>query len=152
MTEPKSRTWISSQTDITRSMSCSTMRIAAALGGELGEQLAERVGLGLVEARGRLVEQQQLGVAGQAAGQLEQPGGAGRDRVGALVGVRRDADPLEQRRRRRPRAGRTRPSEAAVDVVGDPDVLAHGQRAERLQPLEGAAHPAPRPGGAPAAG
>ena len=69
---------------------------AAALGGQVAEQLAERVGLGLVLARRRLVEQQQLRVAGQAAGQLEQPGGAGRDRVGPLLGVRRDADPLEQ--------------------------------------------------------
>ena len=96
MTAPKSRTWISSQTDITRSMSCSTIRIPRPSAASSREQLAERVGLGLVLARGRLVEQQQLRVAGQAAGQLEQPGGAGRDRVGALVGVRRDADPLEQ--------------------------------------------------------
>ena len=69
---------------------------AHALGGEVLEQVAEVVGLGLVEARGRLVEQQQPGGAGQAAGQLEQPGGAGGDRVGPVVGVRRDADALEQ--------------------------------------------------------
>ena len=38
--------------------------------------------------------------------------------------------------------GRTSPSRPRVDVVGDPHVVAHGQRAERLEPLEGAAHPA----------
>ena len=151
MTAPKSRTWISSQTDITRSMSCSTMRIAAALGGQLAQQLAERLGLGLVQARGRLVEQQQPRVAGQAAGQLEQPGGAGRDRVGALVGVRRDADPLEQ-----PvdvgRGGPDQPEQPARGCRGRP-ARSRGRSASRTPRAAGRCGPSRAgPGGAPACG
>ena len=48
--------------------------------------------------------------------------------------------------------GRTSAEQAAVDVERDPDVVAHGQRAERLQPLERAADAALRARGAPAAG
>ena len=58
---------------------------AAPLRRQVAEQPAERLRLGLVLARRRLVEEQQLWVTGQAASQLEQPGRAGRDRVGALL-------------------------------------------------------------------
>ena len=99
---------------------------APALGRQVTQQLAERLGLGLVLARRRLVEEQQLRVAGQAPGQLEQPGDPGGDRVGPLVGVRRDPDALEQTvhvAARRP----DQPEEPGVDVVGHPHVVADGQ-------------------------
>ena len=47
------------------------------LGGQLGQQLPERVRLDLVEARAGLVEQQELGPDGQGPGQLDHPGQTG---------------------------------------------------------------------------
>ena len=63
---PKSSTWTSSQTSITSCTSCSTSTTADALAGELAQQLAELLGLGLVLARRRLVEQQHLRLASRA--------------------------------------------------------------------------------------
>ena len=61
------------------------------------EQVGEVVGLGLVEARRRLVEQQHLGPGGQRPAELDQAGEAGRHGVDALVGDGADADAVEDR-------------------------------------------------------
>ena len=50
------------------------------------EQVAELLALGVVEPGRRLVEEEQAGPGGQGAGQLEQPGLAGGQRVGRPVG------------------------------------------------------------------
>ena len=50
--------------------------------GQLAEQVAQLLALGVVEARGGLVEQEQARPGGQGAGQFEQAGLAGGQRVG----------------------------------------------------------------------
>ncbi len=108
-----------------------------ALVGQPVEDRREAVGLLLVETRCRLVEQQHRGPAGQGPGELQQPGVAGGQRVGPLVGLRRETDTGQQF------VGDVR--RTTVDVThqlgGGEDVVAHGERAEQLQALEGAGHP-----------
>ena len=141
ITLPNSSTWIRSHTPMTRSMSCSTISTARPSAGESLQQHAERLGLGLVQARGRLVEQQQLRLDRQRARHLEQPGDAGGHRVGALLDVALQPDRLDQLVDLRVAcASRTTPRGAGVDLAGHLDVLAHGQRPERLEALEGARH------------
>ena len=63
-----------SQTSITSAMSCSTSRSPAPRSATTSlEDLAEPLGLGRVEARRRLVEQQHVELAGQRPGELDEP-------------------------------------------------------------------------------
>ena len=108
---------------------------------------AKALGLGLVEARGRLVEQQHPGPGGQRPGQLDEAGQAGGQRVGPLRRRRRvEADPVEHARRP-PSAGRAERSrvQRPAELGGGEHVLADGERAEHLEPLEGAGDAEPRP-------
>ena len=109
-----------------------------AAGGQLAQQLGEALGLGRVLAGGRLVEQQHRRVAGQRPGQLDQAGLAGGHRGDPQVGDLGEPDPLDELV---DLGGRVdlRPRPAAVDVGGHPDVVAHREHGEQLEPLEGAA-------------
>ena len=93
MIRPKSSTWTWSHTSITSGTSCSTSTTAHALVGELDEQLAEALGLVVVLARCRLVEQQHLRLAGERPAELDQP---------ALPGGERRRPGRRRRRRARP--------------------------------------------------
>ena len=53
-----------------------------------GEERRQRLGLRLRQAAGGLVEQEQVGVVREHAGELHDPAGAGRQLVHELVGVR----------------------------------------------------------------
>ena len=69
------------------------------------QHLGEARGLDLVEARGRLVEEQHLRLGGQRPAELDQAGLPGGQRVGPAVGDRPEAeeldDPVGDRARRR---------------------------------------------------
>jgi hypothetical protein len=87
-----------------------------------------------VQAGQHLVEQQQLRLRRQRAGQL-QPLAAGHGEVGGgLVELRRQAHALRHGLGRGQRGGAPR----LVQVRADGDVLAHGLRGEGLHDLEGA--------------
>ena len=64
-------------TRITSGTSCSTSRIAEPRAGQLDQQVAELPGLGVVEARCRLVQQQHARPDGEGPAELDQPGLAG---------------------------------------------------------------------------
>ena len=113
--------------------------------GELEQQPPERVGLVFVEPRRRFVEQQHTRRGAERAGELDEPGRAGGERVDLPVGDRADPDLFEQL------VG----DGAGVVLLGGPapahlerdeHVLARGEAAERLEPLERArdAEPGPR--------
>ena len=102
------------------------------------QQLGEVGGLRLVETRRRLVEQHDARLGGQRARHLDQALRAGGQPVDALLGDRREPDALDQL------VGEhtglellARP--AAAHLRGDEHVVAHAERAERLEPLERAA-------------
>ena len=106
---------------------------------------AKAVGLGVVEAGRRLVEQQHPGPGGERPAELDEAGEAGGHGVDPVVG---DARMPTRSRTPRPRAAgrpgrRRRPR--AVDLGGGEDVLARGQRAEDLEALEGAGDAAAGP-------
>lgn len=63
--------------------------------GQLDEQGAEGVGLGVVEPGGRLVQEQQPGPGGEGAGDLDQAGPPGGQGVGPLAGHRAEAHPVD---------------------------------------------------------
>ena len=111
---------------------------------------AQHVDLVVVEARGRLVEQQQLGAAGERAGELDalahregQPPG-GQARMGLevherdqLLGALGDAALLGLRLRQAQRVGEEARRGAAV--AADLDVVEHRHAVEQRHVLEGAA-------------
>ena len=164
-----------SQIRITSSMSCSTSSTAMPPAASLVRRSPERLRLGLVQSRARLVEQQELGPDGQGPGQLHHAGQAGRTwRSPARRASPSSPTPSSSRshggRGRRCRAGRLvgagRRSGAPVLLApGTPSalaarsplppldrrlqahlhVLAGGQRAEQLEPLERAGQPEPGP-------
>ncbi len=74
-----------SHTRITRSMSCSTSRIAVPLGPARRIRSPSASRLVVVEPGPDLVEQQQPGPGGERPAQLDQPGQPGRHRVDAFV-------------------------------------------------------------------
>ena len=96
MIRPKSSTWMCSQAPITKLMSCSTSSTPSPSAASSRSKRAERGGLGLVETRRRLVEQQHPRLARERAGHLDEPRGAGRERVDALARDALEPDPLEQ--------------------------------------------------------
>ena len=113
--------------------------------GQLGEHRREPLGLLIVLARRRLVEEQHLRVEGQAAGQLDDAAGAGGQRVRPR---RRPGRPDRAVRSARPSPRSTvaldwRPGRALTATL---DVLAHGEAAEQLEALERAAQPPLGPG------
>ena len=71
---------------MTRSMSCSTSRMASPSAAQGSEDRGKPSRLLGTLARCRLVEKQDLGTDGQRPGQLDQPPGAGRQRVGPGLG------------------------------------------------------------------
>ena len=115
-----------------------------ALGRELAEQHRELLGLVLVLTRRGLVEEQHLRPRGQAASELDQPALTGRQRVDARVGDVLQPDALDDLLDDGGRAAAVT-RVALADVGGDPDVLAHGQHVEQLEPLERAGEPEPGP-------
>ena len=109
---------------------------AEPVGGELVQQHAERVGLLLVEPRRRFVEQQHLRLGRERTGELDEAGAPGGQCLDARVGDRRliptrssssSATAPQSYARRRP---------AAAHLERDEHVLARGEAAERLEPLE----------------
>ena len=97
-----------------------------------------------LEARGGLVEQEQARPGGERPGQLEQAGLARRQRVGGAVGQVRQPDQRQDAVGVGGGVGAVaRP--AAPDLGGGEHVLAHRQRAEDLEALEGAGDPEPGP-------
>ena len=94
------------RTRMTRCTSCSTSTTAIPSAGQLAQQTSERLGLGLVQARGRLVEQQHPRVGGQRPGQLDEPGLAGGQLVGPDVGHGGQRRPGPAPRRPSDRGGR----------------------------------------------
>ena len=141
---PKSSTWMCAHVLHHERHVVLDEQDAEPVGGEVEQQLAERVGLVLVEARRRLVEQQHLGsVASARASSTRRavPVGSASTCVSAtsamptrsssssatVVGVVRSACPSAAASRR------------------DEHVLACGQAAEHLEPLERARDPEPRP-------
>src|SRR5918997_495555 len=67
-----------------------------AVPGQPLEQVGEGVGLVLVEAGRRLVEQQDGRLAGERPPDLDEPGQAGREALHPLIGDRPQPDPVEQ--------------------------------------------------------
>ena len=121
-----------------------------------GEYRAEAFSLRPVEAGRRLVEQQDVELPGQAAGQLDQPPLAGGQRryraVGqpgdpgqrqGLLGGRAAAAPLGARLVQLPPRPAARPGRLPAQGY----VLPGCQRVEQLHLLEGAAQSVPGPGG-----
>ena len=106
-----------SQRPITNCMSCSISRmVEAELVAQPADQLAQLLLLGGVHARGRLVEQQQLGRGRERARDLEPPLLAVGQRVGAGVRARARGPGARAGRARAPRARsrrRARPRRAA---------------------------------------
>ena len=125
---------------------------AAALGGQLAQQLAERLGLGLVLARRRLVEQQQLAGRRPGSGPAR---AAGRCRSGSSRPARRRTPrcrPARAARRRRPRRGPDQPERARRGCRGRPG-RCRGRSASRTPRAAGRCGPCRAwRGGAPACG
>ena len=143
---PKSSTWIAVHTRITSGTSCSTSSTPMPLGRELAEQLAEAS-----RSRRRRGPRPARRAAAPGAG-WRAPGRARPGGPGPWAARR----PARRRRRRgrraraarRPRRGRARPVRGpttAAELGRDEHVLAGGQRAEHLEPLEGAGDAQPRP-------
>ena len=97
--------------------------------------VAELVGLGLVLTRRGLVEQQHLRLRRERAAELDQPALAGGQRVDPLVGDGPQPDAVDDRLDDLGRVVLVL-RVAPADVGGDADVLAHGEQAEQLEPLE----------------
>ena len=76
----------------------------AALGGQLVDEGDDVAGAGRVEARGRLVEEEQLGVVQQGPGQGDPLALSGREAAGEIVGAARPS--RTARAARRPASGR----------------------------------------------
>ncbi len=127
-----------------------------AAAAERQDQLPERVGLGEVQPRRRLVQEQQRGLGGQAAGDLEQPLLTEGQAAGRVLRAFGKADQLQAGKgpladlgllaagARRPEGGgqQARP---ALAVAADHRVLEHGHVGEDLEVLEGPGDPEPRP-------
>ena len=110
---------------------------------ELDEQLGEVGGLRLVETRRRLVEQHDARLGRQCARHLDETLRAGGQTVDALLGDGGETHALDEL------VGEhtglellARP--ALAHLRRDQDVVAHAERAERLEPLERAADAEPR--------
>ena len=104
--------------------------------GQLAEQVAELLALGVAQPRGGLVEQQETGPRGQGPGELEQAGLARGQRVGGPGGQVGEADEGEDGVGVGGGVGAVvRP--AAADLGCGQDVLADREGAEDLEPLEG---------------
>ena len=111
-----------------------------AAGRQLHQEIAELVALAVIEPGRGFVEQEQSGPGGQAAGQLEQPGLPGGQRVGRLLGQVRESD-LRQGVVSHRRGVRTIARPTPTDLGRGEDVLADRQGAEDLEALEGAGDP-----------
>ena len=126
------------------------------------QQLPELGRLLRVQAGGRLVEQQQLRLGGERAGQLDPALQAIGEAAGRLVRQVREADEVEQLQRTRARRGflpRARRASASSEakkpffirrVPAEQHVVEHGQVGEEAQVLEGAADAHARRSRAPA--
>ena len=152
--EPKFITTSRSTSFITKSMSCSTIRIVTPSPRSLRSSSAERLLLLAAQAGGRLVEHQQHRVGGQRARDLEDALGAQRQAAGQLVRAVGQADALELAQRlgadlrflaRGPAAARRRSSPARVRAMrAERDVVEQAHVRPQLDVLEGARHAQPR--------
>jgi hypothetical protein len=117
------------------------------------EPLPQVEGLGRLQAGGRLVEQQQPGVAGHRAGDGNQLPDAVGQLAWPVVGVLRDAEQLKRVVDRLPRRGRPAGPAHQVEQAAPPglpdvrgvEVLPDGEVLEQLNGLEGPAEPARDP-------
>ncbi len=104
---------------------------AGAAAPRRGDDVLDREHRGGVEAGGRLVEEQHLGVGGQRAGQRQALLLAAREQAGGLVGLVGEADAVEERVRRRARvlaAGLQHEVEVGGDRAAQQDRLLEHQR------------------------
>jgi hypothetical protein len=92
--------------------------------GDVAQELEQRAALRRVEVARRLVGQQDTRAAGDRAGQGRPLALVGAELAGAVVAMRAQPDPLEQRVDRRGVVG------PAGDQQGERDVLAHGDGGE----------------------
>ena len=124
-------------------------------GGQAPQHLGHGLGLGLVQPRRHLVEEQEAGLVGQGAAQLDQAGPAGREAVDPVLGDVGQAEPFDELvghlvRVRLLDVALGRPGgPGAADLGPGEDVLPHGQEREDLEALEraGQAPPGPLVGG-----
>ena len=150
-----------SQMSITNAMSCSISRMVSPNSrAQLHDQLAQRLLLRRVHARGGLVEQQEPRPRRERARDLEPALLAVGQRVGARVGEALEAEPRQQRRARcaRARASRRAPARRRAARRARRErpradqrrahVVEHGERAEQADVLERARDAAPRRSGA----
>ena len=147
-----------SDTRITSGMSCSTMRMPSPRPDSSVRSVAEVPGLVLVEAGRRLVEQQYPGTRREGPAQLHQAGLAGRELRGLDIGewgqpepfddevdLRLEVEPLGPLQELG--AGRGGAGPPLADLTADQHVLAHRERSEHLEALEGASDSPTAPGG-----
>ncbi len=134
MTAPSRRIVIVSATDSTSGQLVRDEDAGDALGAELAQLLEQLLGIGLVERRRRLVEDQQLDVLGQRLGDLDELLLADPEPVDLRVGRLVEADLLEQ-------PDRLLMGQAPVDdaacrlLVGQEDVLGDRQLRDQRQLL-----------------
>ena len=113
--------------------------------GDLAQQRAEGCGLGLVESRRRLVEQQHARLRRECPSQLDEARRTGREPVDAVFGHCLQSDPLENLVGDHGRGPLPIVRPSASHLRRHEDVLPRGQAPERLEPLERAADPEPGP-------
>ena len=129
------------------SRSCVAIRIPRALGGELGQELLEQLGARLVDARERLVEEQDRRVLDERAGderalalaarELAELRARERGEPHAIERLEREA-PVSAARPSPPRQARERPHQRHVeraDRVVEPRALGLRQVAEAADPV-----------------
>ncbi len=125
MMRPKSSTWMYEHTFITSDTSCSTSRIAVPSRAEVHQQLAELVGLLLVLAGRRLVEQQDLRPGHQRPTHLDPARHAGGNLGDVAIGEVGEAEQLEHALALRAAHRGDRHGPSGCGSRRQPDVLAH---------------------------
>ena len=133
-------------------MSCSMMRMLQPVSNRTRRSSgAEALGLGLGDARRRLVEQQHLRLGGQHAGQVDDAAQAGRQLLDELVAVGAELEQLDEPLGPQPQPGarpggpagsRARRGSALLHLEplleGDEQRLEDGERREQAGVLEAA--------------
>ena len=137
----------------TKATSCSHSTMATSWSRRHGlEHDGHLVGLALVEARRRLVEEQQARLADEGTAELDHPAPAQAQGLGRPVGIVDQAELLEHGVAPRPLVGAgarpprevaEHPAPQALRPIGDHQVVADGEPGEQLDALEGAGQPQP---------
>src|ERR1043165_6732483 len=95
---PRSRMLNRSHRRSASSMKCVVSRMVVPLPHELLEALPDQVACLRIESGGGLVEEDEIGIVDQGAGQRQAPLHASRQRLDARIGARLEAGELEQMR------------------------------------------------------